>query len=126
MAECIVCDKKLGFWEGDKYRRCSDCVKQDSWPEGHSNWSEPTPDIVDGTTITEEPLQYKPTTTAASAANFCAAVIAFCSVGAFLILLLDSNALLAFVILASGLLGAVVIAVLAEIGHNVAGLNRKN
>jgi hypothetical protein len=67
-------------------------------------------------------LQYKPSTTAASAANFCAAIIAICNVVAFLILFLDGNVLLSFAILASGLLGTVVVAVLAEIGQNVAGL----
>ena len=122
MVECIVCDKKVGFWEGDEYRRCSDCAKRNSWPEGHYNWSEPTPETISAAATTEEPLQYKPTTTAASAANFCAAIIAVYSVGAFLILFYDSNVLMAFVTLASGLLGAVVIAVLAEIVHNVAGL----
>jgi len=122
LVECIVCDKKVGFWEGDKHRRCSDCVKQNSWPEGHYNWREPTPGIISAAATTEGPLQYKPTTTAASAANFCAAIIAICSVVAFLILFLDGNVLLAFAILASGLLSAVVVAVLAEIGHNVAGL----
>jgi hypothetical protein len=35
MANCISCDKKLGFFDGDLTNRCSDCIKNEVWPAGH-------------------------------------------------------------------------------------------
>ena len=35
MAECISCGKKMGFFDGDLSNRCSNCVSNETWPEGH-------------------------------------------------------------------------------------------
>ena len=35
MANCISCDKKMGFFDGDLTNRCSDCIKNEVWPAGH-------------------------------------------------------------------------------------------
>lgn len=35
MADCISCGKKLGFFDGDLSNRCSTCVSNKVWPNGH-------------------------------------------------------------------------------------------
>jgi len=35
MAKCMVCGEKMGFFDGDPYRRCDVCQKADLWAEGH-------------------------------------------------------------------------------------------
>ena len=35
--KCIVCEKKITFWDGDRHRRCDECIAAKKWPEGHPN-----------------------------------------------------------------------------------------
>lgn len=37
MANCTVCGKEIGFWQGDEHRRCRECIKLGRWPTDHPN-----------------------------------------------------------------------------------------
>ena len=119
--KCIVCEKKLGFFEGDENRRCGKCISSKKWPEGHPNLDSLS---AGSETMSAEPDGTKPSSTpktgAAEFAFFCAGVIGLVSLLSCLLLVMNSEVLLAVVSLFGGLTSAAILAVLAEISHNTA------
>ena len=119
--KCIVCEKKITFWDGDKHRRCDDCIRLKKWPEGHENSKASSEGSELKSTETDKAnSSSSPSTSAAEFAYLCAIVIGILSLLSAFLVVLNSQFLLAFIVVVSGLTSAAILAVLAEISHNTA------
>ena len=124
MAKCITCGCDLSFFQGDENRRCATCSKENAWPVGHPKWREPNGGDMRPTTPNRASAPNGPNTGAATLAYLSALIIAICSVISCLVLLAGNNGFMGFMILVSGLGGAIFFMIMAEISHNVASLVR--
>jgi len=128
MAICPNCGKRNWSIGTDI---CRDCALIKAMPKksavtltkeaeeaGHPNWTEPTSAAVHST----EPNA--PKTGAAILAYLSALIIAICSAISFFVLLENNNGFMGFMVLVSGLGGAIFFMIMAEISHNVASLVR--
>ena len=124
MAKCITCGCDLSFFQGDENRRCASCSKENAWPVGHPKWREPNGADISPTTPNRTSATNAPKTGAATLTYLSALIIAICSVISCLVLLAGNNGFMGFMILVSGLGGAIFFMIMAEISHNVASLVR--
>ena len=119
--KCIVCEKKISFWDGDEHRRCDECISLKKWPEGHPNFASLS---AGSEAMSVEPDGAKssrsPKTGAADFASLCALVIGLVSLLSSFLLLINSEVALSIASLIGGLTSAAILAVLSEISYNTA------
>ena len=122
MVNCKTCGKKLGWLDGqDEHGRCEDCNTGAIRPKVPPRSSENANTKI-GASTTSAPDE--PYTVATILAYLSALIIAICSVISCLVLLAGNNGFVGFMVLVSGLGGAIFFMIMAEISHNVASLVR--
>ena len=117
MPKCSECGGKVGLFE-DSRKKGQKLVCMPCWKSLYES-NVPKPAATDRISATNAP-----NTGAATVAYSSAFIIAICSVISFFVLLVDNNGFLGFMILVSGLGGAIFFMIMAEISHNVASLVR--
>ena len=118
MPKCSECGGKVGLFE-DSRKKGQKLVCMPCWKSLYeSNVPKNQPQLIG----LQQPMP--PKTSAASLAYLSALIIAICSVISCLVLLAGNNGFVGFMVLVSGLGGAIFFMIMAEISHNVASLVR--
>ena len=117
MPKCSECGGKVGLFE-DSRKKGQKLVCMPCWKSLYES-NVPKPATTDRISAANAP-----NTGAATVAYSSAFIIAICSVISFFVLLVDNNGFLGFMVLVSGLGGAIFFMIMAEISHNVASLVR--
>ena len=113
MANCRGCGIELALLNRGRVGFCKKCGAA-----GMDNKK------IEAIMLTTETEPNAPKIGAATLAYSSAFIIAICSVISFFVLLEDNNGFLGFMVLVSGLGGAIFFMIMAEISHNVASLVR--
>jgi hypothetical protein len=119
MANCPVCGKQVGFWEGDPTRRCKSCIEKRLLPNSDSTAS--TPNGASPSSNGE---------TAGSGFAILAfaisGIVFVISVFASLVFMTSEQIVFGLIVLIGGIVCTTIIGLLAEISTNIAKLVNKN